>query len=60
MLMGSSVFIPVISIVVIRTIGIILLAVGLVWLGYAIWKDANPDSAQLSYHQQKNEYLKGG
>jgi hypothetical protein len=42
MLIGGTAFSLAISIVIIRTIGIILLTVGLVWLGYAIWRDSDP------------------
>ena len=38
MLIGGAVFSLVISVVVVRTIGIILLSAGLVWLGASIWR----------------------
>jgi len=47
MLIGGTAFSLAISIVIIRTIGIILLTVGLVWLGYAIWRDADPGIAEV-------------
>jgi hypothetical protein len=46
MLIGGTAFSVAISIVIIRTIGIVLLTVGLVWLGYAIWRDSDPGIAE--------------
>jgi hypothetical protein len=40
MMIGGAIFSLVISVIIVRTIGIVLLAAGLVWLGWEIGKDS--------------------
>jgi hypothetical protein len=58
MLIGGTAFSVAISIVIIRTIGIILLTVGLVWLGYAIWRDSDPGIAEVADAKKRLAGLK--
>lgn len=58
MLIGGTAFSLAISIVIIRTIGIILLTVGLVWLGYAIWRQATPGFPEVEDAKKRVAGLK--